>query len=329
MSPFSSHRLALPILALLALAPSSSGQRSARPGPRPVRGIFEIVSCSLGCVPGPSVIGCGITDIHVNEELRITFNRPVDPASVNNNSFQVRDVSGITPPGSFRLDPADANTLIYRPQMTFDSAGDPLFGLVDGRTYLLRLPGLSLDPLGPHVTSVDGLPNQTRMQCLLVASLGVADAVPGRPVAKLFVRAVIGRDPLSHVPVEVATVAAEGATDVLRSSPIEIVFADLMNPATVANPVTGTSTFIRVFFDPDGNLQDVSDQVLVPGSFTLTLDQVQNTTRAVFQALGGLPASGSPLAPGRVVVNLSPLIQDLAGNTLANAGTTSFTTEAR
>jgi hypothetical protein len=67
--------------------------------------------------------------------------------------------------------------------------------------------------------------------------------------------------------------------------------------------------------------------VLVPGSFQLTLDQLQNTTRAIFQAQGGLPASGS--APGRVVVELSPFIQDLAGNSLANAGRTSFTTEAR
>src|SRR5262245_48423795 len=317
MSPFPSRRVALSFLALLALVPSSTGQRSARPAPRPVRGTFEIVSCSLGCVSGGSMISCGITDIHVNEEVRITFNRPVDPASVSNNTFQVLDLNGITPPASFRLDPADPSTLIWRPQMTFDSAGNPIFGLVAGRTYLLRLPGVSVSA-GPYLTSVDGLPNQTHMQCVLVASLGVADVVPGRPVAKLFVQAVIARDPLSQVPVEVATVPAEGATDVLRTSPIRIVFADLMNPATVANPVTGTSSFLRVFFDPDGNLQDVSDQVLVPGSFALTLDQNQNVTTAVFQAQGGLPASGS--APGRMVVDLSPLIEDLAGNRLANAG---------
>jgi hypothetical protein len=47
-----------------------------------------------------------------------------------------------------------------------------------------------------------------------------------------------------------------------------------MNPATLANPVTGHSDFIHVFFDPDGNVQDRSDQVLVPGSFTLTLDRM-------------------------------------------------------
>lgn len=325
MSP--SQRIALSFLVLLSLAPLSGGQRSARPGPRPVRGTFEIVSCSLGCIPGPTVIGCGISDIHVNEELRVTFNQPVDPASVNNNSFRVIDLNGITPPASFSLDPEDPNTLIYRPQMSFDSVGNPIFGLMEGRTYLLTIPGLSVDPAGICLTSVTGQPNQKRMQCVLVASLGVADVVPGRPIAKIFVRAVTERDALSQVPVEVATVPAEDATDVLRSSPIEIVFADLMNPATVANPVTGTSSFLRVFFDPDGNLQDVSDQVPVPGSFQLTLDQAQNTTRATFFGQDGLPASGS--APGRVVVQLSPLIEDLAGNRLANAGSTSFTTEAR
>lgn len=319
-------------LLVLGLAPFAFAQRSTRP-PRPdpaARGTFEIVACSLGCVRGASGISCSTTEIHVNEEVRITFNRPVDPSSVSNNSFQFTETgTGITPPSSFALAPDDPSTLVYRPQMTFDSAGNPVFGLRDDRTYLLKLPGQTLDPLGPYVTSVDGLPNQTRLLCTLVASLGAADAVPGRPLVKTYVQVVTERDPVTGEPVEFARVPAEGATDVYRRSPIEFVFRDLMNPATVANPVTGTSSTIRVFHDPDGNVLDRSDQVPVPGSFVITLDQARLVTRAVFQAQSALPPSGFQRRPGRIVVSLSPIIADLAANTLLNAGSLSFTTEGR
>ena len=326
--------LAVPLLGLLLVVPASGAgpaQRSRQaPGMAALGPTFEIVSCSLGCASSQSQISCATTAIHENEELRVTFNQPVDPASVSNNSFQMTETgTGRTPPASFALDPLDPNTIVYRPQLTFDSAGNPLFGLIPGRTYLLKLPGTTLDPLGPYVTSIDGVPNRTRMLCTLVASLGVQDVVPGRPLAKIYVRVVVERDPVTGQPTRFARVPAEGATEVWRRGPVEILFADLMNPATVANPVTGTSTAIRFFFDPDGNVMDRSDQVPVPGTFTLTLDQNRETTHAIFQATGGFPASGPRRVPARVVVELSPQMQDLAGNLLLNPGTTSFTTEAR
>lgn len=319
-------------LSLVFCSAAIEAQRSTLPRPpAPIaRGGFEIVSCSLGCVPGPSLISCGTTDIHVNEVLRITFNQPVALASADSNSFQVIEAgTGRTPPASFALDPLDPNTLIYQPQMFFDSAGNPVFGLQADRVYLLKLPGVVLDPLGPHVTSLGGEPNRTRLQCVLIADRGVLDAVPGRPLVKLYVQTVLERDPVTGEPLRIATVPAGGATDVLRASPIEIVFNDVMNPATVANPVTGQSSFIRVRFDPDGNVQDASDQMHVAGFFTITIDQVRSVTRAVFHAEGGLPAAGSQRRPGRVVVDLSPQVQDLAGNGIVNPGRTNFTTEAR
>lgn len=329
-----SHRLAcLSVLATLLVSDAPAGQRSAlapRAQPPPARGTFEIVSCSLGCVPGTSGITCGTTEIHANEELRVTFNQPVALTSLSNASFQMIEVgTGRTPPATLTLDPQDASTLVYRPQMTFDSAGNPLFGLMDGRVYFLKLPGTDLDPLGPYVTSLGGLPNRTRLQCTLVASLGVVDVVPGRPVVKLTVQVVLERDPVTGEPTRVATVPAEGATEVYRQGPLDMLFADVMNPASIANPVTGQSSFIHVRFDPDGNVQNVSDQVPVPGLFTLTIDTLRSSTRVVFRATGGLPASGPQRQPGRIVVELSPQISDLGGNTLANPGRTTFTTEAR
>jgi len=330
----STYKLLLPSLLLLSFAAEGGSQRSTRP-PRvnpPLRsGVFEIVSCSLGCAVGPlGIISCGTTDIHVNEVLRITFNQPVDPTSVTKNSFRVIEaITGRASPAVFTLDPANPNTVVYRPQLIFDSIGNPVFGLLEDRLYFLLVPGVEQDPLGPHVTSLSGEPNQRRMQCTLVTSLGVTDTMPGRPRAKLFVQAVLERDPVSGEPIRTATVPAEGATDVLRASPIEIVFDDVMNPATIVNPVTGRSDFVRVRFDPDGNVQNASDQVPVAGLFTLTIDQLRSKTRAVFRAEGGLPASGPQRNPGRVVVELSPQIQDLGANTLVNPGWTVFTTEAR
>jgi len=312
--------------ALLALA-----QAPRLVPPRPsasLRGpAFELVSCSLGCVPGTSGIVCRQTEIHVNEELRFTFSRPLDPASISTNTFRILDTSGRTPPATLGLAPGDPATLVYRPQLTFDSAGNPIFGLVAGQTYLLHIPGTD-QGAGPHLTSVDGTPNRTSLRCLLIASRGVADVVPGPPFAKVYVQAVVERDAQGN-PLRVERVPAAGATDVLRASPIEIVFGDLMNPATLANPVTGTSTFVRVFFDPDGDVTRPADQVPVAGSFALALDQNRAATHLLFTAGGDLPPSGTQRRPGKVVLYLSPQIQDLAGFGLSNPGATSFTTEAR
>ena len=88
-------------LALVFCSAAIEAQRSTLRRPRaPVsRGSFEIVSCSLGCVPKPSLIGCGTTDIHVNEVLRITFNQR---RVVVDLSPQVQDLggNGIVNPGS-------------------------------------------------------------------------------------------------------------------------------------------------------------------------------------------------------------------------------------
>ena len=74
-------------------------------------------------------MACGVTDVALNQELRITFSRPVDLASVNSQSFRVTDANGVTPPGEFLLDSNDASVLIYRPELSFDSSGNPVFGL--------------------------------------------------------------------------------------------------------------------------------------------------------------------------------------------------------
>src|SRR5262245_4505316 len=147
---------------------------------------MSIVSCSLGCTaasgPPGAQYSCGVTEVFVNQEIRLDFTNPVDLTTVNNNSFQVvESVTGKTPPGAFAVATDNPRTLIYRPQLSFDSSGNPIFGLTSDKTYFLRVPGSALDTLGPFIRGLNGSSNASRMQCTLVASRGVFDARPGRP----------------------------------------------------------------------------------------------------------------------------------------------------
>ena len=291
---------------------------------------MAITSCSLGCSnSGGTQISCGVTDVYVNQELQIRFTRPVDSLTVSNNSFQMTEVTtGKTPAGSFSISPLDPNLLIYRPQLTFDSAGAPIFGLEDGKTYFLKVPGTALDPLGPYIRSTGGTPNSSRLQCTIVASRGVFDAKPGRPRMTMTVDKVIAYD-VDGNPTDFAlNVAASEQTDVYRLSPVRMVFDDVMNPATLANPVTGLSSTIEAFVDADGDTSNPSDRVPLQGAFTLTVDQNALRTTVIFTPSGGFPSAGAtPPATRKIVMLLSAQISDLGGNTLINPGATNFTPE--
>jgi hypothetical protein len=317
-------------LLLFVLGPSTAGQRSSAPRDRQgpsVHGDFQVIDCSLGLAPGPNGLTCIRTDIAVNRDVRVTFNQPVDLRSVTNRSLQFLDLAtGLSALYFVAIDPRDPRTLVIRPLVSFDSSGNPLFGLLAGRQYLFRIRGREQDPLRDYVTSVDGTPNRTRLECALLVSGGVVDVVPGRPRVKVYVEAVLERDPETGEPVRTGRVPAEDAVDVMRSTAVELVFDDVMNPSTLANPVTGTSTFLRVHFDPDGDVTNPSDQVPVAGSFNVTLNQTASTSHVVFAPFERLPVSGPSRRPARVVLLVSSLVSDLGGNTLSNPGQWSFTT---
>ena len=317
-------------LALSGAACSSGGGGGGGGAGGVATGPLTILSCSLGCsasTSGGGQISCGITDVFLNQEIRITFSKALDLGSVSNNSFQMVELStGKTPPGSFQLDSLDPRVLVYRPQLTFDSTGNPIFGLTQGETYRLFLPGRSQGDLGPFIRSVGGEELDTRMLCTLLASRGIFDASPGQPDHTMTVTKVTSYDAAGN-PATFADVPALGARDVYRQSEVRIVFDDLMNPATLVNPVTKTSNTITVAVDPDGNPGDSSDQVDVQGKFSITLDQSSLTTTVVFTPDAGFPSAGSTLPLRLIVVNLSTGIQDLGGNSLVQPGNTPFTPE--
>ena len=242
-------------------------------------------------------MSCGTLNIFVNQEISVLFSQAVDLSTVTKSTFQLTEVStGKAPTGSFSLDPKTPARVIFRPLLTFDSAGSPVFGLEANESYTLRIPGALQDP-PPYIESTTGQRNRTRVLCTVAATGGgggggggVDDLVPGAPTSQVLVDVVTATD-ASGSPTEFALgVPAQGAVDVWRDSKITFVFDDLMNPATLVNPVTGESDFLRVAVDPDGNVADDSDQVELAGSYTIDLDQTALTTVVTFTS----PRPGCP-----------------------------------
>ncbi len=286
---------------------------------------MEIQACSLGC--SSAFIGgqfsCGITDIAVNQEIRVIFSSPIDLGSVNNDTFQVVEtLTGVTPPASFRLDPSDPRVVIYRPNLSFDSGGNPVFGLTEDGSYRIRIPGSQDDP-GPYIRSQDGRANATRLSCFVLASQGIFDSKPGRPRLDTRVTVI---DPQTNQPVPGQR--AEGARDVAGNSPVVLNFDDLMNPSTLVDISSSTSESLRVTIDPDGNLGTVRDRVEIRGRWSLFLNQDALTTQVVFTPDAQYPSRGQDDAnPRRIVLEVSSTIVDLGGNPLINPGVVAFTTQ--
>ena len=124
------------------------------------------------------------------------------------------------------------------------------------------------------------------------------------------------------------SVPADGASEVLLSSTVTVVFNDIMNPATIANLTSGVSNTITVKIDPDGNLANPGDQVDWAGTWTVDVDFDLLRTTAVFTPSGGFPSAGDdPMNPRLTIVELPATLLDLVGNPLSNPGQHIFSTQ--
>jgi hypothetical protein len=301
---------ALAIASLFLVAACSGGAGSGSGGS------LYIESCSLGCGDGQggNQVACSIDLVGINPELVVLFSGPVDLQSVDNQSFQVQNANdGSIPAFDYALDPLNSNRLIARPSLSLDSAGNPVFALEPNETYLIKIPGTAQGDDGPFVHANGGGPNESRLSCTVQTTTEVLDTVPGAPKARIFVDTLIQSD------VEIVSGPAD-VSDVLLSSQITIVFDDLMNIATLSSPQTGNAPFARVMIDPDGNTNNITDQVPVGGSWTAFWDQDLFQTTFVFTPEVGFPASGSGPIPRKIVIDLPEQISDLVGNGLDNAG---------
>lgn len=289
-----------------------------------------IVSCSLGCSSGQAgaQINCGPNAIFVNEELVVEFSQAVDLATVTKSTFKVVNLAtGKTPIGSYSLDPGNAKRLIFRPQVTFDSSGNPIFGLDQGASYQIDIPGSAQNPGVSHIKSTVGLDNASRLFCTVVASKGINDAVPGKPSVTTTVDKVTSYDLNGNPDGFEFGVLADGAVDIYRDTLITLTFDDVMNPATLVNPVTGLSPTLSVLVDPDGDVTDSTDQTELAGTYQINIDQGSLQTIVKFTPSGGLPSAGTGVLPRRIVVKTPATILDLGSNSLENFGSVSFVPE--
>ncbi|MCB9892336.1 MAG: hypothetical protein H6833_11850, partial [Planctomycetes bacterium] len=282
-------------------------------------GLFKIDSCTLGCRSNGN---CSINQVALNEEIKLRFNAPVSASSVTRSTFSVIDrATGLEPTAIFVV---SGQEVFFRPQITFDSSGSPVFGLQQGSTYILRIPGLD-QSAGGTIRSTDGRRNGREYRCEITASQGINDPRPGPPSVEVFLE----RDPdnapgvlesLDNPPANAAPVELEAN--------VVLVFNELMNPSTLVNPVTQTSGFLSFKVDVDGDLQTTNDQRDLPSRYSISLDQQALTTTVRIDPVPLMPGPGSGAQPRLMFVSFSSGIKDLAGNDLTNPSPRSFVTES-
>ncbi len=284
-------------------------------------GAMYIEACDLNCNSSGTNGGqvtCGVINVYQNQEIGVLFSRNVDFNTVSQSTFQIFDsLTGAVPVGSFVADPFDSRRVIFRPDLAFDINGNPIFGFKFDTSYDLVIPGTNQGDSPPFIESTGGTKNAGRLQCTVKTSLGINDPVVGPPLATTFVATATNPNTV-----------ANGATDVLLTSKVTMVFNDLMNIGTLVLPGSGLSPTITVKLDPDGNIANTSDQVALQGTFSFLLDQLALQTTVVFTPAQPFPSAGVNLVSLRkIIVNLPSGIKDLKGNSLGNPGPVIFTPE--
>ncbi|MEO2161435.1 MAG: Ig-like domain-containing protein, partial [bacterium] len=290
-------------------------------------GAFYVESCSIGCSTGETgnQIACQIVDTYQNQEISLLFSDPIDLFSVNSSTFQVVNVAnGTSPPGQFFGDPTNLHRLIFRPALSFDQNGNPIFGLEANTSYAIRIPGQVQDNFGPFIQSTTGQVNQARMECTIRTSLGIIDPVPGNPDVVTTVDVVTGYDSngnANQFDYDVVVTSTPVIDDVWRQTRITFFFDDVMNVATLLDPSSKKAPYITIEVDDDGDLATL-DRYDVAGDFSFGVDFDRLETFLYFDALLPLPSAGpnAPISSRRVVIIIPSTVQDLVSNSVAAGG---------
>ncbi len=247
--------------------------------------VFQVSLTSLGMQGGT----CAVNSIATNQDVVLTFNDLVAPASVSFTTFSVVNrLDGSSPAGQFLV---QDNRVTFRPSLIETEAG-VIFGFQEGAIYEFQL---FADPESNVIRSIIGRPNTTPLTCA-VSTNGIIDLVPGSPT--------------------VALTPNEGAPPTTREFPLTMVFNDLMQKAQLIDPVTLGSPSINVVVEDQTLASPV--EIPVPGSFEIGFDQNALLTTLVFHPLGPYP--GGKGGQRRLRVDFSSQISDLAGQPLGNPG---------
>lgn len=262
-------------------------------------GTFCMVSCNLGCTSGG---GCSILDVPTNRDLVFEFSAPIDPASVDKETAQLRGGGSTPAAGQWYV---DGSTLRFVPQM-ITVEGQISFGLVAGETYKVLVRGVDSGLSGLRAT--DGRALGDSLQCVVRASLGMVDGNGTAPVALL-------SQPSSPLNAPLGTTIAFEFDERLDPNPF-------VNATPGNEPIRlslrGTQAApglpgVRLC-DPNGDLVELDAQL------QLINDPVQDRATVTITPSGALPPVSC------VQIEITDLVLDLVG-TAAIPATFEFVTE--
>lgn len=289
---------------------------------------FFVQTCNLGCNSGAggTQISCGVVNTFENQDLALLFSQPVDLGSVNKQSFQIFSLTGAAvPAGSFLVDPLNDRRLIFRPKLSFNGIGEPIFGFLENQSYEIRLNGTVQKDPPPFVKSTGGVDNASRLLCTVTADQGIVDPTPGQPTVALFAEQLTGGGGTTSVQLGGTP---PFPTNFSSTSKITFVFDELMDIGTIVIPSTGLAPFILVEFDGDGLLQTKNDRSVRDGTFVYSVDQTTLKTTVVFTPSLPYPSGGSnPAQPLLIVVTVPSQVTDVAGVSVGNPGEFAFAPE--
>lgn len=135
---------------------------------------FCVIACSLGCTS----VGCAVTEIAPNQQIRLEFNRPLDPDSVNSGSVSIQTATGAAPSGELLV---SGSVVTFVPSAEI-VGGAAVFGFRRGDNYILTLPG---GPGGGGLQSVSGDPLTSTITCNLAVTRDPVDPNGRAPSARL------------------------------------------------------------------------------------------------------------------------------------------------
>ncbi|MCA8968124.1 MAG: hypothetical protein KDC95_00020 [Planctomycetes bacterium] len=232
-----------------------------------------VTRCNLGC----GNQRCGLTDIAVNQRLEFAFNFEIDAASVNTNTFRMRDASGNEPIGTFFVQGAVVS-FIPQAELVNDEV---FFGFVSNAVYQLEIPGGRDAYQTLKSTSGDRL--ESSFRCRLRVSQGIVDFDGRGPKASMLVPGI--------------------ATCVPRETSVLLEFSEIVDPLTLRESSGGVVFRIASRRSPG---RCGSEWSIIPGSRSINVDVTTGRTRLVFRPSVELPGDAC------VEVRVSDIVRDIA-----------------
>ncbi len=238
------------------------------------QGSLCIASCNLGC---SATIGCSVTDIAVNQPISFSFSQEIDPSSVNSTSFSIRSAFGGIPDGSYLV---QGNKVSFVPN-TEVRGGQTVFGFKKNQVYEVSIPAGR-----GGIRAKSGSFLTRSFECSVRASRGVIDLDRKRPESRLLV-------PTTTTNVKIDTL-------------IVVEFSEVINTVSFQNGGAGNSMFFKIRL-PDENGKCTNRELPLPGTISVSVDQVNNRSQVVFRPSFLLPGNSC------ITVEVTDQVLDLSG----------------